>query len=42
MRDQIRQTREAVAEVHWTLRGTLASGRGCVSVSVSAEFVERS
>ena len=34
--------REAVAEVHWTLQGTREGGRGCVSVSVAVEFVERS
>ena len=34
--------REAIAEVHWTLRGTRVGGRGCVLVSVSAEFVELS
>ena len=34
--------REAVAEVHWTLRGTRAGERDCESVSVAAKFVERS
>ena len=34
--------REAVAEVHWTLRGTREDGSGCVSVSVVVEFVRRS
>ena len=34
--------REAATEVHWTLQGTRAGGRGCVSVSVAAEFVEHS
>ena len=40
--DQVRKTREAVAEVHWTLRGTREGWRGYVSVSIAAEFVERS
>ena len=34
--------REAVAEVHWTLRGTQEGGHGCILVSVAAKFVERS
>ena len=34
--------REAIAEVHWTLRGTREGGRGCVSVGVATEFVKRS
>ena len=32
MSDQIRKTREVIAEVHWTLRGTQDGGRGCISV----------
>ena len=32
--------REAVIEVHWTLRGTGKGGHGCVSVSVVAKFFE--
>ena len=34
--------REAITEVHWTLRGIREGVRGCVSVSVAAKFVERS
>ena len=34
--------REVVTKVHWTLRGNREGGRGCVSVSVTAKFVERS
>ena len=33
MSDQIRKTREAVTEIHWTLRGTRVGGRGLISVS---------
>ena len=40
--DQIRQTREVVTEVNWTLRGTQEGGPCCVSVSVVANFIERS
>ena len=36
------KVRKAVVEVHWTLRGTQEGGRGCISVSVAAKFVERS
>ena len=39
---QIQQTREAFAEVHWTLQGTREGGRDCVSVSVTTKFVEHS
>ena len=34
--------REAVAELHWTLRGAREGGRDCVSVGIATEFVKRS
>ena len=37
MSDQVRQAREAIAEIHWTFRDTRESRHYCVPVSVTAQ-----
>ena len=40
MSDQIRQAREANAEVNWALRNTREGGHNCISVGTTTEFIK--